>query len=513
MKKLFLSLLLVTTLVLSACSKNEPANTATTQDNEAEKPTIVATFYPVYEFTQKLMGDEANVELLIPAGTEVHGYEPSTSDIAKIQEADVFVYEDPNMETWVPSALESVKKEEAKVIQATEGLLLLPGGEEHDHDHDHDHGEEGHHHEFDPHLWLSPYRSIKLVENLRDGLIENYPDKKDVIEKNAEAYLAELKALDEEYTNSLSQAKQKYFVTQHTAFAYLAMDYGLKQVSITGLSADTDPTIVRLEELSEYINKYQIKYIYFEENAKQSVAESLAKETGAELEVLNPLESLTKEQMDAGENYISVMKANLAALEKTTTQEGPEILPEDGAEDNKTVYNGYFEDSEVKDRELSDYAGEWRSVYPLLLNGTLDEVFDYKAKKSGSMTAEEYKQYYDTGYKTDIEQINITDDTMEFVVNGKAEKYTYKYVGKEILNYAKGNRGVRFLFEATDDNAGEYKYVQFSDHNIAPVKTLHFHIYLGGESQEKLLEELEHWPTYYPLNMTDMEIAQEMLAH
>ena len=129
------------------------------------------------------------------------------------------------------------------------------------------------------------------------------------------------------------------------------------------------------------------------------------------------------------------------------------------------------------------------------------------------MTAEEYKAYYDTGYKTDVDQIKIDDQTMEFVVDGQSHKYTYKYMGYKILTYKKGNRGVRFLFEATDADAGNYKYVQFSDHNIAPVKTGHFHIFFGGESQEKLLEEMENWPTYYPSDIDGMEIAQEMLAH
>lgn len=96
-------------------------------------------------------------------------------------------------------------------------------------------------------------------------------------------------------------------------------------------------------------------------------------------------------------------------------------MPEEGAETAQTVYNGYFEDSAVKDRTLSDYAGEWQSVYPYLLDGTLDQVWDYKAKIKGGMTAEEYKTYYDTGYKTDVDQINITDNTMEFVVGDKKE--------------------------------------------------------------------------------------------
>ncbi|HFI0213862.1 TPA: zinc ABC transporter substrate-binding protein AdcA [Streptococcus suis] len=504
MKKIGLFLLSASTLLLAACGNS----TASQEDGKLD---IVTTFYPVYEFTKQIAGDEANVDLLVKAGTEVHGYEPSAKDIARIQEADAFVYENENMETWVHDIEDSIDTEKVAVISATEGMLLLPGGEE---EHEgHDHSEEGHNHAYDPHVWLSPERAITLVETIRDGLIAQYPDKKAVFEENAIAYIEKLTDLDAKYFETLSAAKQKYFVTQHTAFAYLALDYGLKQVSITGVSADEDPTPTRLAELTNYIKQYGVKYIYFEENASKSVAETLAKETGVQLDVLNPLESLTDEAMKNGEDYISVMEDNLTALEKTTSQAGVEILPEEGEVTTKTVYNGYFEDSAVKDRTLSDYVGEWQSVYPYLLDGTFDQVWDYKAKLKGGMTAEEYKAYYDTGYKTDVDQINITDNTMEFVVGDKKQKFTYKYVGYKILTYKKGNRGVRFLFEATDANAGEYKYVQFSDHKIAPEKTDHFHIYFGGESQEKLLEELENWPTYYPVGLTGYEIAQEMLAH
>jgi len=502
MKKVGLIIVSISALLLGACG-----NSTASEDG---KLNIVTTFYPVYEFTKQVAGDEANVDLLVKAGTEVHDYEPSAKDIARIQEAGVFVYENENMETWVHDVEESIDTSKVSVIRATEGMLLLPGSEEGE---DHDHSEEGHRHAYDPHVWLSPARAITLVETIRDSLVAKYPEKKDTFETNAAAYIEKLDALDTKYSETLSAAKQKYFVTQHTAFAYLALDYGLRQVSITGVAADEDSTPSRLAELTDYINQYGIKYIYFEENTSKSVAETLANETGVQLDVLNPLESLTDEDMKNGKDYISVMEDNLTALEKTTSQAGSEILPEDGAETPQTVYNGYFEDSAVKDRKLSDYAGEWQSVYPYLLDGTFDQVWDYKAKLKGDMTFDEYKAYYDTGYKTDVNQINITDNTMEFVAGDKKEKFTYKYVGYKILTYKKGNRGVRFLFEATDANAGNYKYVQFSDHNIAPVKTGHFHIYFGGESQDKLLEELENWPTYYPVGLTGLEIGQEMLAH
>ncbi|MBF0786746.1 MULTISPECIES: zinc ABC transporter substrate-binding protein AdcA [unclassified Streptococcus] len=502
MKKILTCLMGLSVFLLVACGSQVASKKKEIQ--------IVTTFYPVYEFTKQVVGTEADVSLLVKAGTEPHDFDPSAKNITEIQEADVFVYENENMETWVADVLTSVDDKKVEVIKATEGMLLLPNDKEEE---KHEHSEEGHHHDYDPHVWLSPVRAISLVEAIRDGLVAKYPEKKEVFEKNSAAYIEKLEALHAEYQTILSSAKQKYFVTQHTAFAYLALDYGLKQISITGVSADQEPTPSRLAELTKYIKQYGIKYIYFEENASKAVAETLSKETGVELAVLNPLESLTDEAVNKGADYISVMKDNLKALEKTTSQAGSDILPEEGARTSKTVYAGYFDDSAVKDRTLSDYAGKWQSVYPYLLDGTLDQVFDYKAKLSGQMTAEEYKTYYDKGYKTDVEQIHITNDAMEFVVNGQAEKHTYKYVGYQILTYKKGNRGVRFLFEATDTNAGRFKYVQFSDHNIAPTKTGHFHIFFGGESQERLFDELENWPTYYPDSLTGLEIGQEMLAH
>ena len=96
---------------------------------------------------------------------------------------------------------------------------------------------------------------------------------------------------------------------------------------------------------------------------------------------------------------------------------------------------------------------------------------------------------------------------MEFYQKGSSKKYTYKYVGKHILTYKKGNRGVRYLFEAKESDAGDFKYVQFSDHEITPVKAAHFHIFHGGKSQEALYDELENWPTYYPSNLSGLEVA------
>ncbi len=334
-KKILLTFItLFATSALAACSNGDDNG----NNENDEKLSIVTTFYPIYDFTQNVVGDEGDVELLIPAGTEPHDFEPSAKQIAKIQDADAFVYHNENMETWVPDTIEGWEEGNPNIVKGTEGIELMPG-EEHDHDHgeeehDHDHeeDEEGHSHEYDPHTWLDPKLAIKEVEAISNQLSEDYPEKEETFKENADNYVEELEELDQEYEESLSNAKQKSFVTQHAAFGYLADEYGLNQVAISGLSPDEEPSPERLAELKDYVEDNDIHYIYFEENASDKIARTLADEVGVDLEVLNPLESLTDEQIDNGEDYISVMKDNLSELEKTTDTEGEEIQPEDADE-------------------------------------------------------------------------------------------------------------------------------------------------------------------------------------
>jgi len=182
-------------------------------------------------------------------------------------------------------------------------------------------------------------------------------------------------------------------------------------------------------------------------------------------------------------------------------------------EKQKEIYSGIFEDDEVEDRELSDWEGDWQSVYPYLLDGTLDEVLQKKVETNNDKTFEEYKEYYKVGYETDIERIVIKDDTMTFYKNGEGKTGKYKYYGYEILTYESGNRGVRYLFDLVGEVDGVPKHVQFSDHSIYPTKAEHYHIYFGDEDHDTLLNELDNWPTYYFSNLSGEEIVEEMNAH
>ncbi len=175
------------------------------------------------------------------------------------------------------------------------------------------------------------------------------------------------------------------------------------------------------------------------------------------------------------------------------------------------IYKGYFEDDQVKERTLTDWAGDWQSVYPYLKDGTLDPVMAHKAEH-GDKSVDEYKAYYEIGYRTNVERIRIDGDAVTFFEDGKPLEARYASDGYEILTYEVGNRGVRFIFRKTEGDEGAPQYIQFSDHRIAPNAADHYHLY-WGDDRAALLEEVTNWPTYYPSSLNAKEIVREMQAH
>ena len=172
-----------------------------------------------------------------------------------------------------------------------------------------------------------------------------------------------------------------------------------------------------------------------------------------------------------------------------------------------------FEDDEVQDRSLSDWAGDWQSAYPFVLDGTLDDAFAAMAEK-GEMTAEEYKTYYQNGYKTDITNIDIEGDHIEFTYDdGKKVGSDYKYVGYYIQNWSTGTKAAMYRFEAVDRTSGAPIYIEFNDHMIEPATAEHFHIRMSNESFDAIVDPENSWPTFFPADMTGEEICEHMEGH
>jgi zinc transport system substrate-binding protein len=306
MKRLICALIIFL-MMISGCS-NAVQTKGEKGSEGTKKLQIVTTFYPMYYFTQKVAGSSANVELLIPNGAEPHDWEPTAKDMAKIQDADLFIYNSRYFESWTEKVLKSINDSNLTVVEASKGIELMNALESEE-EHHSDHASSK-----DPHVWLSPVLAQQEVDTIAKAIEKLDPNNKNQYEKNAENFKSQLADLDHLYKETIDQAKKKEFVTQHAAFGYLAKQYGLTQIPIAGLSPDVEPTLGKLKELAEVTKKKNVKVIYFEGLTSSKVAQTLANEIGAKTEVLNPLEGLTKEEQEKGLDYIDVMKKNLEAL-------------------------------------------------------------------------------------------------------------------------------------------------------------------------------------------------------
>jgi len=172
-----------------------------------------------------------------------------------------------------------------------------------------------------------------------------------------------------------------------------------------------------------------------------------------------------------------------------------------------------FEDHEVQDRSLSDWAGSWQSAYPFALDGTLDDAFAAMAEE-GEMTADKYKTYYQNGYKTDITNIDIAGDHIAFTYeDGKKVGSDYKYIGYYIQNWSTGTKAAMYRFEAVDRTSGAPVYIEFNDHMIESAAPEHFHIRMSNESFDAIVDPEKSWPTFFPADMTGEDLCEHMEGH
>jgi zinc transport system substrate-binding protein len=305
MKKITsIALLLLLMIMLGGCGSKDA------KENAAPGIKVLTTVYPVYEIARQVGGDKVSVEMLLPPGAEPHDWEPTAKDLAKLKSAKIFLYHGAGLEPTDKLLTKDVLGE-TKAVEVSSGLNRLT--KEHA-----DENEAGHNHSSDaaedPHLWLDPANAKLEVKTIAAALAAVDPANATYYQQRAEQYNAELTKLDEEYRNTLAKTARKELVTTHSAFAYLAKEYGLTQVGIMGLSPEAEPTMEKLREVAAFCREHQVKVIFFESQANPKVAATIAKETGAQAVQLNPLESLTESEMKEGKNYLSVMRDNLSKL-------------------------------------------------------------------------------------------------------------------------------------------------------------------------------------------------------
>jgi zinc transport system substrate-binding protein len=262
---------------------------------------IVAAFYPLAFAAERVGGNAVSVTNLTPPGAEPHDVELSARDVERVRSADFVFYLGSGFQPALERAVEGAS---GKAVDALGGLDLHEGdgheGNEHAGDAESDAS-------VDPHVWLDPVRYAKVVGRIGGAL--GRP-------QAARAMRDELEQLDAQFRTGLRMCARHEIVTSHAAFGYLAELYGLDEIALTGLSPEAEPSPRELERVVREVREHGATTVFFETLVSPRLAETVARETGAHTAVLNPLEGLTEEELERGEDYFSIMRANLAALRK-----------------------------------------------------------------------------------------------------------------------------------------------------------------------------------------------------
>ncbi|MDO5457457.1 MAG: zinc ABC transporter substrate-binding protein [Atopococcus tabaci] len=307
-KKILIFMMALAGLVLSGC---QSSSTELDEPEGEGRLIIMTSFYPVYVFTQEVAGDLANVDMMVK-GADAHGFEPSARDLATLEESDAFIYANPEMETWVPTLVESLSSS-TLIIETDKNIELIHTEDAGDEESDN----EGHHHLIDPHTWLDPVLAKKQVTEIKKALVELDPENETTYTENAESFIVELKELNQDYERAFESADHRLFITQHAAFGYLAHRYNLIQESLTGLSSETEASPQRMAEMTDLIREEEVPVVYYNSNSNSDLAQTVAEEASIETELLHSLESVENEEFHSGQGYLNLMRENLENLKKT----------------------------------------------------------------------------------------------------------------------------------------------------------------------------------------------------
>lgn len=329
--------LLAGIVLFSGCSKAGETKDAAKSAEKKEGLKVYASVYPMYDFAKKIAGDKLDVEMLMPQGTEPHGWEPDTDTIKNLENADMLIYNGAGLEDWTDKVIDSLSNKNLKVVEASEGVELIKSSHDHEEEeHDHEAAEENHNHEaaennhnheaheeeheghnhgpMDPHVWTSPKNAKIEMENIKNAFCELDKENADYYESNYEKYAKMLDELDAKYSEKLSALPNKIIVVSHEAYGYLCKDYGLNQLGIKGVNAETEPDAKKMAEIINYVKENKITTIFTEELIDPKVSKIIADETGCVVKVLSPIEGLSEEQIKNKEDYFSIMEENLENL-------------------------------------------------------------------------------------------------------------------------------------------------------------------------------------------------------
>lgn len=309
---------------------------------EQKKYSVVSTSFPGYDFARAVTKNtNISTKMLVKPGAETHTYEPTPQDIIDIKNADMFIYVGGDSDTWVKKILKDVDTKKTHVVKLVDLVStveeeIVEGMEdedEHDHEHDHDHShshEHDHDHdhkhdhdeeeegpEIDEHVWTSPKKAMEIVKKIAKVASEIDAAEETKINDNAEKYVAEIAQVDKDLHQAIDGKISEIVVADRFPFRYFADEFGLKYAAaFSGCSEQTEASAKTISFLINKVKQDKIKKIYKIELSNGKIAETVSKDTGAEVLELHSAHNVTADDFSKGVTYVDLMKRNLLALSK-----------------------------------------------------------------------------------------------------------------------------------------------------------------------------------------------------
>lgn len=305
MRKIYLVMIsMLIGMSVIGCSKDNK----TEVENKEDKIVVYTTVFPAYDFTKNIGKDKIDLNYIVPPGTEPHEYEITPKTIKDIQNGDLIIKNGLGIDNFADK-IES--ESNLNIVVASDGIDPISYKKEENHEHEegeHDHGQ------YDPHVWLDIDLAIKECENIKNALVKADEKNKEFYEKNYNEYIEKLKELKVTYDKELNELKNNKMIVSHDAYGYLCKNYGIEQISITGINPNQEPSLSKISEIATYAKNNNIGYILFDGLVNPKVAQTIANEANIKTQVLYSIDGVTKQDFNNNEDYISLMNKNLEIL-------------------------------------------------------------------------------------------------------------------------------------------------------------------------------------------------------
>ncbi|MBR4004692.1 MAG: zinc ABC transporter substrate-binding protein [Treponema sp.] len=291
-----------------------------------KKFSVVTTIFPIYDWAREVGSGNGNIEytMLLNNGADLHSFQPSVKDIAKVSSADIFIYVGGESDEWVEDVLRTVKNKNLKAINlmdALESRILeeeLVEGMQAEEEEEEGEEEEV---EYDEHIWLSVKNAALCVEEISRAFISSDESNSSLYSSNTSAYCSKLSDLERQYSSACAGAKNKTLVfADRFPFRYLVKDYGLDYyAAFSGCSAETEASFQTVKFLVDKIDELDLDNIFVIESSDQKLAKTIienSKRHDRNILVLDSMQSISKNDVEGGKTYLGIMQSNLDQLKK-----------------------------------------------------------------------------------------------------------------------------------------------------------------------------------------------------